>query len=66
MSGRNPIPREQSYEGVRAVNPPEMITAKRSPTIADTKYTLGTLWLNTVTQLAYIMVGNPGIWTQFN
>lgn len=63
MSGRAPLPREQAYEGVRAVNPPDVIKAKRAPTTRDKAFATGTLWLNSVTQAAYILVAAPGVWT---
>jgi len=62
MSGRNPVPREQSYEGVKAVNPPDIISAKRNPLPSDFKYPLGTMWMNTVTEVSFQLVSNPGIW----
>ncbi len=62
MSGKNPLPNEFAYEGVRAVNPPELIKARRIPTTNDRKYAIGTLWVDTVTQASYQLVAAPGIW----
>lgn len=64
MSGRNPIPREQAYEGVKALNPPDIIPAKRNPLPSDFKYPIGTFWINTVTQISFQLVANPGIWAE--
>jgi hypothetical protein len=53
MSGRDPVPNTQAYEGVRAVNPPDLIISKgpnaRDPNINDKKYRVGTLWINSLT-----------------
>src|SRR5580765_4471886 len=57
MSGRDPIPNAQSYQGVRATTPPNLITANRDPGNSDKKYPLGTQWLNKVTQNLFFLVG---------
>lgn len=57
MSGQDPIPRPQAYEGVRAVNPPDLVKASRAPTSNDKKYPIGTLWVNKVTQASYQLDG---------
>lgn len=62
MSGRNPVPREQSYEGVRATNPPQIIPAKRSPLSSDRQYPLGSLWINMILKLSFQLVDNQGTW----
>jgi len=62
MSGIDPIPRELAYEGVKARNPPDIISSPVNPTVADFKYPLGTMWMNTVTQVSFQLVSNPGVW----
>lgn len=62
MSGKDPLPREQAYEGVRAVNPPDIISSVRAPTVADKKYPLGTMWMDTVARISYQLVAAPGVW----
>lgn len=64
MSAKNPVPRELAYDGVRAVNPPDIKPAKRNPTTRDFKYPLGTFWLNTETKVSFQLVANPGVWVQ--
>lgn len=64
MSGKNPLPREQAYQGVKAVNPPDVISSSRSPKSTDTAYALGTLWLNKTADSIYALVAAPGIWVQ--
>lgn len=63
MSGRDPLPREQAYQGVKAVNPPDVISSNRAPKTSDTKYPLGTIWLDKPTQTFYGLAAAPGIWT---
>lgn len=73
MSGRDPIPQPQSYEGVRATNPPDLIISKgpnaRNPTVNDHKYRIGTLWnnqlLNTVWMLTSI-ANSLAVWTELD
>jgi hypothetical protein len=67
MSGRNPVPREQAYEGVRAQNPPELLLSKVSPTAGNNyKQQIGALWVNTVLQISFQLVGSPGVWKQIS
>lgn len=63
MSGKDPLPRELAYDGVRAQNPPEIIPSVRAPTANDKNYPIGTMWMNTVTHVSYQLVAAPGIWT---
>lgn len=62
MSGKDPIPREQSYEGVRATNPPQIIPAKRNPLPSDRRYPLGSLWINIILKTSFQLVDNQGTW----
>jgi hypothetical protein len=62
MSGKNPLPRELGYEGVKAINPPDIITSVRAPTVNDKKYPIGTMWMDTTTQDSYQLVASPGVW----
>lgn len=63
MSGKNPLPNELAYQGVKATNPPQVIISVRAPNTTDKKYPLGTLWVNKVTSVSYQLVTVPGIWT---
>lgn len=63
MSGKDPLPREQAYQGVRATNPPNLIKSVRAPSTNDFRYPIGTLWINTTTSVSYQLVTAPGIWT---
>ena len=73
MSGRDPIPQPQAYEGVRATNPPDLIISKgtnaRNPGVNDHKYRIGTLWnnqlLNTVWMLTSI-ANSLAVWTELD
>lgn len=62
MSGREPVPNVQAYQGVKAVNPPEVLVSARSPNSNDKTYQIGTLWVNSISHLSYQLVGNPGHW----
>src|ERR1700733_13507275 len=64
MSGRNPLPRELSYEGVRAINPPDIIPSKRNPNTNDIEYPLGTFWINILTNTSFQKMGPNGTWVQ--
>jgi hypothetical protein len=49
--------RPQSYLGVNASNPPNMLVLPRAPTTADTKnVTIGDFWLNETTEILYQLV----------
>lgn len=62
MSGKNPLPHELAYQGVKAVNPPDVIVSKRNPNVTDTKYPIGTFWINTETNQSYQLLDAPGVW----
>jgi hypothetical protein len=71
MSGKDPIPQAQAYEGVRATNPPDLIVSKgptaRDPTINDKKYRIGTLWVNVLTNAYWgltSVVNNQALWQE--
>lgn len=51
----------KQYLGVRAILPPDLQLATRIPTSADKAYVKGTLWLDTVTQSAFMWPGS-GSW----
>jgi len=57
MSGKNPVPSAQAYEGVTAPNPMNLIKANRDPTANDKKYPLGTVWLNVPTNTLFQLAG---------
>ncbi len=71
MSGKNPLGngREpQSYEGINVVVPVggwQLIKSARSPTTSDKKYPVGSIWINTTTNAAYILTSAPGNWSLF-
>ncbi len=50
----------RQYMGVRAILPPDLQTAARSPTATDVAYVRGTLWLNTVAHSAWMFSGSGG------
>lgn len=68
MSGKNPLGQSQepqAYEGANVVVPIggwRLVRAKRAPTSSDKKYPVGSLWVNTLTNLAYILTSAPGNW----
>lgn len=51
----------RQYLGVRAILPPDLQTAARAPTSADTAYVRGTLWLDTNADSVYMWPGS-GSW----
>ena len=63
MSGKDPLPREQAYQGVRATNPPNLIKSDHAPSTNDFRNPIGTMWINTTTSVSYQLVTAPGIWT---
>lgn len=71
MSGKNPVPQSQAYEGVRASLPPNVITSKgtfaRDPNGNDKKgYVIGDLWVNTADISVWVLnaiVNNQAIWS---
>lgn len=62
MSGKNPLPHELAYQGVSALNPPDIISSKRDPNVTDTKYPIGTFWINTETRQSFQLLAAPGVW----
>ena len=56
MSGQDPVPNSQAYEGVRSTNPPFTVKAKRDPSSTfDIKYPVNTIWSNTLTGSTWIL-----------
>ena len=55
MTTKSPL----AYLGVKAKNPPNLIEAERSPTVADIHYEIGDLWVNTLTTQSYQLLGKP-------
>src|SRR3954470_17122301 len=51
----------RQYLGVRALLPPDLQTATRSPTSSDKAYVKGTLWLDTAASTAFMWPGS-GDW----
>jgi len=51
----------KSYEGVRAILPPDLQVATRNPTTADKAYVRGSLWLNKTLSTAWMWPGS-GSW----
>lgn len=68
MSGKNPLgnSREpQSYEGLNVIVPVggwQLIKAQRAPTTSDKKYPVGSIWVYTTNNTAYILTSAPGNW----
>lgn len=61
MSGKDPVPNAQAYEGVRATNPPTVVKATRDPVNGqDKKYPIGTIWVNTSTNTVFILSSASG------
>jgi hypothetical protein len=58
---------ELSYLGVRAPNPPNLIKQTRVPTAQDYKFPIGTLWVDSTSATAYILVdviGQTAFWDE--
>lgn len=51
----------KKYMGVRAILPPDLVTAKRAPTSGDKAYIKGTIWMDTVGLASYMWPGS-GSW----
>jgi|GEM_PF-1214149 hypothetical protein len=70
MTGKNPLGQNkesQAYEGINIIVPVggwQFVKSKLDPTTNNTKFPLGTLWLNTVTRNVWILTSVPGLWTQ--
>lgn len=54
VPGANPL----AYEGVKAQNPPNVITSIRAPTSADINYDVGTIWIDYLAGASYFLVRN--------
>lgn len=52
--------RGTTYIGTRAVQPPDCFFSDRAPTIYDTSFSLLDLWLDSVSQIAYVLVSLEG------
>lgn len=51
----------RQYLGVRAILPPDLVTANRAPTSSDKAYVKGTLWLDVANDAGYMWPGQ-GDW----
>jgi len=71
MSGKNPLGNSkepQSYEGINVIVPVggwRLIRSTRSPTTSDIKYPIGSIWVNTSNNTAWLLTSNPGSWSEF-
>lgn len=71
MTGKNPLgngKEPQSYEGINIIVPLggwRLVKSTRAPTSNDIKYPIGTVWVNTSTNAAYILTSAPGNWQDF-
>jgi hypothetical protein len=71
MSGKNPLglgKEPQAYEGVNVIVPVggwRLVKSVRSPTSNDFKYPIGSIWVDTTTNAAYILTSAPGNWSLF-
>ena len=63
MSARDPLPQVEAYQGVKSVNPANVIVANRAPTANDKKYPIGTLWIYKVANTSWQCTSAPGVWT---
>ena len=66
MSGTNPIPNEQAYQGVRAVNPPNVVVAENAPGSNQKRVRLGDIQVNEVSGIAYMLtdiVAGAQVWS---
>lgn len=62
LPNANPL----SYLGVRAETPPNMLTYVRAPNATDVNYDVGTFWVDTVTNILYVLsnvLGGVATWT---
>ena len=56
-----------AYMGVEATSPPMLVTLGKAPTVNDTDFNIGTLWMDTVNDAAYLLTsldGGTAVWTQ--
>lgn len=71
MSGKNPLGQSkeaQAYEGVNVLVPIggwQLIKSVRSPTSNDKKYPIGSIWINTSNNTAWLLTSAPGNWSEF-
>lgn len=71
MSGKNPLgngKEPQAYEGINVIVPVggwTLIKSVRSPTTNDKKYPIGSIWINTTNNTAWILTSAPGNWSEF-
>lgn len=60
MSGKDPVPNPQAYEGLKIVIPTGgfyVIKARRAPTSNDKKYPITSIWVDTVANASYQLTG---------
>jgi hypothetical protein len=68
MTGKNPLgngKEPQSYEGINIIVPIggwQLIKSLRAPTTNDKKYPVGSIWIDTASNAAYILTSAPGNW----
>lgn len=55
MSGKNPVPNEQAYEGVRAQAPPNVTVALTNPGSNQKRVRIGDIQINKSTNTVYIL-----------
>lgn len=71
MSGKNPLglsKEPQAYEGVNVIVPVggwRLVRSVRNPTTNDFKYPIGSIWINTSNNTAWLLTSNPGNWSEF-
>lgn len=66
MSGKNPIPNEQAYEGVRATNPPNVTITNHAPGSNQKRVHLGDIQINETSGIAYMLtdiVAGAQVWS---
>ncbi len=55
MSGKNPVPNEQAYEGVRAPTPPNLKVGTVNPSTNQKRVRVGDIQVNKSTNTAYML-----------
>lgn len=71
MTGKNPLgngKEPQSYEGLNIIVPVggwRLVRSLRNPTSNDFKYPIGSIWINTSNNTAWLLTQNPGVWSEF-
>jgi len=66
MSGKNPVPNEQAYQGVRAVNPPNVKVAQEAPGSNQKRVAIGDIQVDQSTGIAYMLtdiVAGAQVWS---